>query len=282
MSPHPPRVFLITGASSGFGRCLTEIALANGDCVVACVRNKSSLQGLSTKYEKDRLVVVHADVEDANDVKAAFKEAQVSFGRIDVVFNNAGFPIVGEVEAFDNASIRRLFDVNFFGSMNVAVEAVKFMREVNNPSGGHILSTTSVSGIKSLPGLAYFGATKAALELALAAFTDELDPAWNIAMTQVTSGSFATQANKTSLVVLPKHSAYAETLPANGVRTYLSTADFPGSPRHAMQILWAKVSKMPNPPRRWVLGADAATMVGAVAEGLKKDAEDCESLGSIE
>lgn len=97
-------------------------------------------------------------------------------------------------------------------------------------------------------------------------------------LTQIVAGSFATNANKSSLVNLPKHDAYSEALGANMVRMHLTHSTFPGSPAKAMQVLFGKISKMDTPPARWVLGQDAAGMVGVIADGLKKDSEASQEL----
>lgn len=87
-------------------------ALEGGDKIVAAVRKPESLQDLSDKHRDGSLLVVKVDVSKSSEITSAFEAAQSKFGRIDVVFNNAGFPIVGEVEAFSDADIRSLFEAS--------------------------------------------------------------------------------------------------------------------------------------------------------------------------
>ncbi|KAI9568304.1 hypothetical protein HD554DRAFT_2172701 [Boletus coccyginus] len=112
---HPPRVWLITGASSGLGKALTEVVLSKGDIVVATLRKPSVLAPLTKKYPPTQLLLLPLDVTCPSDVTAAFTRTQEVFGRLDVVFNNAGRAMTGEVESTPDADARALFEVNFWG-----------------------------------------------------------------------------------------------------------------------------------------------------------------------
>jgi len=93
------------------GLSVTEYLLAKGDTVIAAVRKPESMKGHQAKYGADKLLVVKVNVQSQEDVDAAFKEAEETFGRIDVVYNNAGYSAVGEVEAMPLEDAKDMFEV---------------------------------------------------------------------------------------------------------------------------------------------------------------------------
>ena len=123
------------------------------------MRKPATLDNLASKYPST-LLVVEADVAVPTDVPAAFAAAKARFGRIDVVFNNAGFAVQGEVEGTPEDIARGMFEVNFWGAANVAREAIRVFREVNKPRGGRLLQMTSISGVRSPSSMGYYGASK--------------------------------------------------------------------------------------------------------------------------
>lgn len=137
----------VTGASSGFGRAMTEHLLQIGNKVVATLRKPEALADLTARYPPTQLLLLAVDVTNAADITTAFAKAEEVFGRIDVVFNNAGVMLAGEVESTEEADARNLFDVNFWGAASVTKEAVRFFREVNKPIGGRLLQVSSRLGL---------------------------------------------------------------------------------------------------------------------------------------
>jgi len=93
------------------GLSMTEYLLAKGAIVIAAVRKPESMKEHQAKYGSDQLLVVKVDVRIQEDVDAAFKKAEETFGRIDVVHNNAGYSAVGEVEAMPMSDGRAMFEV---------------------------------------------------------------------------------------------------------------------------------------------------------------------------
>ena len=150
----------VTGASTGFGRVLTEIVLEKGGIAIATARRPEALSDLSAKYPADRLLVLKLDVSKPQEIVDAFTAAKEKFGRIDVVANNAAYGTLGEVEATTDEDARRLFETNFWGAVNVSKEAVRFFRELNEPQGGRLLQTSSSGGIQGLSALPYYCASK--------------------------------------------------------------------------------------------------------------------------
>ena len=109
------KTWFITGASSGFGRELTELLLQRGDRVAATVRKSDALQDLVTKYG-DRLWVAVLDVTDSSAIRTVLDRAFTELQRIDVVVSNAGYALFGAAEEVSDAQIERQLNTNLFGS----------------------------------------------------------------------------------------------------------------------------------------------------------------------
>ena len=153
---------VVTGASTGFGRALAELVLIKGEIAIATARRPESLSALAAQHPSDRLLVLKLDVTQPDEIAAAFAQAKVSFGRVDVVVNNAAIAVMGEVEAqaHEEGPVRGVFETNFWGAARVTSEAVRFFREVNEPVGGRLLQISSITGLIGGPGLAYYAASK--------------------------------------------------------------------------------------------------------------------------
>lgn len=116
------------------------------------------LSDLSAKYPTSQLLVLQLDVSDAPAITTAFNKAIAAFSRIDVVLNNAGFYIVGEVEAISDAGARSMFEAMFWGAGNVMREAVRCFRDVNRPMGGRLLNVSSRTALVPQPGSVMYAA----------------------------------------------------------------------------------------------------------------------------
>jgi NAD(P)-dependent dehydrogenase (short-subunit alcohol dehydrogenase family) len=149
-------IFVVTGASSGLGKAVVEHALSKGDKVSATCRKPSDLAELASKYPPSQLIVLQLDVTSTSDIGIIFAKAIDAFGRVDIVYNNAGYAAIGEAEGTSEEVGRRLYDVNFWGAINVSKEAVKVFREVNKPIGGVLLQASSVVGVSGHAGGAIY------------------------------------------------------------------------------------------------------------------------------
>ena len=138
-----PRVFLITGTSTGFGKHLVQEVIDRGDIAVATARNPSTLSFENTKPEN--YLALKLDVTVPENIDSAFSAALKRFGRIDVVVNNAGYSLSGAFEELSDAQIKKQMDVNFFGLLAITRKAMKVMRE-QKPCGGVIQQVTSIGG----------------------------------------------------------------------------------------------------------------------------------------
>ncbi|CAL1707734.1 unnamed protein product [Somion occarium] len=234
-----------------------------GESVVATDIKPQGLDILKEKYVKE-LLVRKLDVSKEKEIKDAFAEAIVKFGRVDIVFNNAGYTLVGEIESIPFDDARKFFDVLFWGAAQVSLEAVKTFREAN---GGRLITTSSMMGVVSSPIAGYYSAAKHALEGFSVALASELDPAWDIKITLVEPAMFRT-GGIAAAVVYPTHPAYDNpALPSSAIRAVAANpAFFPNDPAKAAGVLY-RLSTLPEPPLRLALGKEA---VAGIKDEIEK------------
>lgn len=156
MSKTSSKIWLITGSAHGLGRSITEAALAAGDRVVATARDPGRLADLQ-KLHGDNLRTFALDVTDAAAAQSAVDFANKSFGRLDVLVNNAGFGHIVPFEQMDATDFRAQIDTNFYGVVNLTRAALPVMRAQR---AGHIINISSVGGRVSTPGLSAYQAAK--------------------------------------------------------------------------------------------------------------------------
>lgn len=166
------KTWLITGATSGIGRELTIAALRRGDNVTALARKVDGLDDLTRRFGT-ALITVATDVRDEAAVRAAVQRTVETFGRIDVVANNAGYGLFAAVEEAGDAQARAVFDTNVFGVLNVLRATLPVLRAQRS---GHILQGSSVYGQSAHPGVGLLAATKYAVEGLSDALAAEVAP----------------------------------------------------------------------------------------------------------
>lgn len=154
------KTWLITGASSGFGRLLAETVLARGDRIVATVRTPQALADLQARYG-DAATVLQLDVRDFAAVHAAMAQAFAALGRIDVVVSNAGYGTLGAAEAATEAQVRAIIDTNLIGSIAL-IQAV--LPRLRQQGGGHVVQVSSEGGQIAYPGFSLYHASKWGIE----------------------------------------------------------------------------------------------------------------------
>ncbi|CCK27695.1 short-chain oxidoreductase [Streptomyces davaonensis JCM 4913] len=181
------RVWLITGASSGFGRALTEAALAEGDVVVGAVRRPEALDDLVAAHP-DQVEALRLDVADTSAAEAAVQDVLARHGRIDVLVNNAGRTHVGALEETTEQELRDLFEVHVFGPAALTRAVLPHMRERKS---GAIVQMSSMGGQMSVAGFSAYSATKFALEGLSEGLADEVAE-FGIKVLIVEPGAFRT------------------------------------------------------------------------------------------
>jgi len=269
----------VTGTSSGIGRNLVEVLLAAGHRVAATTRNASSLAPLVAAHSDKKFLVVELDLSSNDQVKAAFQKIKSHFGRCDVVVNNAGYGLYGEVEATTDEQAKDQFEVNFWGPARICREAVRFFRE-DNPAkaGGRILNISSAGGFNGTPTLAFYSASKFALEGFSESLSRELPSEWNIKVTIIEPGGVRTAWNKGNMIKLPVHPAYTgPEAPSTMFRPLIDNVQLASDPVNIAKALVA-ISNAEDPPLRLALGSDSLHILRSKCETVLKDAKEWEVL----
>lgn len=195
------KVVLITGGSSGIGKSIGEFLSKKGFLVYGTSRSPE-------RYPDSKIKLVALDVSDVFSIQQAIQAIIQDTGRIDVLINNAGAGITGPIEEIPNEEIKRNFETNFFGPINV-IKAV--LPQMRLQEAGLIINITSIAGYMGLPYRGIYSASKGALELITEAFRLELKD-FNIQMTNVAPGDFATNiASGRFHAPVIKGSAYEQT-----------------------------------------------------------------------
>ncbi|MFJ5195358.1 oxidoreductase [Streptomyces sp. NPDC088394] len=260
------RVWLITGASSGFGRSIAAAALAAGDTVVATARRPEALDDLVAAYP-DRAVAAQLDVTDTARIAAVVADTVLWHGRIDVVVNNAGLGMVGAVEETGDQELRDLMDLHFFGPAALVRAVLPHMRRQQS---GAIVQMSSMGGRFTFPGVGAYSATKFALEGLSEALAAEVAP-HGIKVLIVEPGSFRTGfAGGGALRQTAAMPAYEATV--GPVRKDLPGSDGKqeGDPdKAAAAILTALAAE--RTPLRLPLGNDATDAIQAHLEAARAE-----------
>jgi NAD(P)-dependent dehydrogenase (short-subunit alcohol dehydrogenase family) len=252
------RVWFITGASRGLGALMAEAALADGNAVVAAGRNAAAI--VERLGESPALLPVALDVTDEAQAKAAVEAAIEKFGRIDVLINNAGFGLLAAVEESSDADVRRMYDTNVFGLLNVSRAVLPVMRRQRS---GHVINMSSIGGYRSGAGFGVYCSTKFAVEGITEAMHAELQPL-GIRATVVEPGYFRTDFLDASSLLVGKEiiDDYDET--SGNVRRFAVGMNHnqPGDPEKLATALVTLVDAQ-TPPLRLALGTDT---LKAIAE----------------
>lgn len=175
------KVVLITGGSSGIGKSIGDYLQEKKYKVYGTSRNPA-------RIENSPIPLVALDVNDANTITKAVEEVIHKEGRIDVLINNAGMGITGPIEDTPTDEMRRVFDTNLFGAIDVAKAVLPTMRKQQR---GVIINVTSIAGYMGLPYRGMYSATKGALEIVTEALSMEVKQ-FGIKVANVAPGDFAT------------------------------------------------------------------------------------------
>lgn len=270
------KVFFITGVSSGIGRALAETVLAAGESVAGTLRNADQIAAFEA-LAPGRAKALIADVTDRDSVEQAVSDTVATFGRIDVIANNAGAGTVGAVEETSEAEARSIFDLNFFGQFNVIQAALPVLRKQKS---GHILTFSAVGGFTGFPGLGVYSAAKAAADVMSEALAQEV-ASFGIRTTILTLGIFRTKFAAGSLRFTDAEMVeYAET-PAGEFRGFIGGLDGkqPNDPEKAAQAI-LQIVEAEDPPLHLALGQDAVGVMSKKLDQIKGDIDRWKTLSA--
>ncbi|REG88057.1 SDR family oxidoreductase [Winogradskyella sediminis] len=237
------KVVLITGGSSGIGKSVGEFLQAKGFKVYGTSRNPE-------RYPESKFPIVALDVTKTETISQCIADVLSKASKIDVLINNAGAGITGPIEEIPDEEIKRNFETNLFGPINVIKAVLPVMRQQHS---GLIINVTSIAGYMGLPYRGVYSASKGALELITEAFRMELK-GFNINMTNVAPGDFATNIaagryHAPALEYSPYKDTYGKTL-----QMMDEHVDAGGDPKQMAEAIYS-IIQTKNPKIHYKVGA---------------------------
>jgi NAD(P)-dependent dehydrogenase (short-subunit alcohol dehydrogenase family) len=261
------KVFFVTGAGRGMGVDIARAALVAGHQVVATGRRPGAVA--KAVGSDPNLLTARLDVTSSTDAAAAVAAAVDRFGRIDVLINNAGTFQAGFFEEVSPEQFRAQVEVNLFGPLNLTRAVLPLMRRQHS---GQLVTITSLAGIVGAAFTSAYAASKFALEGWMESLRDEVTP-FGITTTIVEPGFFRTELLEPASTNWPALSSadYADRT-AQTIRSWKSmSGKQSGDPAKLARAL-ITILDMPQPPERWVAGADAVEAIIQKADLLRQQA----------
>lgn len=192
------KVWYITGASKGIGHSLVKQLLSKGHKVAATSRQVSALSYITS----ENFLSLEVDLTDKKSIATSLEKTNNTFGKIDVIVNNAGYGIGGAIEELSEQEINGNFNINFFAVVKVIQQALLYLR---NQRSGHIINISSIAGFAPGPGWSIYSSAKFAVTGLSEALAVELKPL-GINVTAVLPGLFRTSfAKPGSIAFSEKH-----------------------------------------------------------------------------
>lgn len=268
----PPKTFFITGANSGFGFAIASAALRAGHKVIGTVRSDETRQSLLSRLPDAHAVV--CDVTEFDRLAGIAEEVEADHGPVDVLINNAGYGHEGVLEESALAEMQRQFDVNVFGAVAVAKAFLPLFRERRS---GFIVNVTSMGGLITMPGIAYYCGSKFALQGISEVMRAEMAP-FGVHVTALCPGSFRTDWAGRSMVRTERSIAEYDTLfdPIREARRKKHGAQLGDPAKLADAVLTVIASD--NPPPQLLLGSDALGLVRNRLQAMLREIDDWEAL----
>jgi NAD(P)-dependent dehydrogenase (short-subunit alcohol dehydrogenase family) len=251
-----PKIWLITGSGNGLGRDIAEAALAAGDSVVAGARRTEELAPLVAQYG-DRITPVHLEVRDEAQAQAAVQLAVDTYGRLDVLVNNAGYGQFAPFEQMSPEDFKGVVDTCFYGVVYTTRAALPVMRKQR---GGHIFQISSVGGRMAVPGNSPYHAAKWAVGGFSDSVAQEVAP-FGVKICTLEPGgirtNWAQRAGENTPTLLPDYQASVGAI-FELLQRVRGNAE--GDPRKIAAVI-VELASRDVVPRRLILGVDAEKRV---------------------
>lgn len=210
------------------------------------------------------------DVTQGDQVQAAVQQGIARFGRVDVLVNNAGYGIVTAIEEATDAEVRKQYDTNVFGLLNVTRAVLPYLRQQKS---GHIINISSLFGYDAIPGWGLYGSTKFAVEGLSKGLAVELAPL-GIHVTAVAPGLFTTDFLSTDSYIAAKTiiDDYQATVGAMRSGADALHGNQPGDPKKFAQVI-IQLTNTEHPPLHLPAGNDAIAMYQNNAAKMAQEIE---------
>lgn len=266
-------VWFITGCSTGFGRELSKMILDKGWRVVITARNTERIKDIAVGYEKSALVLC-LDVNDKEQVKLAVSKAEETFGKIDVLVNNAGYGYFTSIEEGEEEKIRAQFETNFFGLVNMVQAVLPGMRKERK---GSIINFSSIGGLVGFTATGFYHATKFAVEGLSESLSKEV-ASLGIKVLIVEPGPFRTDwAGRSTSRTEVKIEDYKEAVGNRMALSLEGSGKQKGDPKRGCEAI-IKAVEEGIPHLRLLLGKMAYNMANEKADSMKANYKYWEAL----
>ena len=264
--------WFITGCSTGIGRAAVEAVARRGHTVVATARRLETLDDLAAAFP-GLVVPLALDVTDDASVDAALSAALTSAGPIDVLVNNAGIGYFSTIEESDPDDVRAMMEANFWGAARVTTAFLPHLRERR---AGHILTVSSIAGVRGSAGLGYYCATKFAVSGFMEALAAEVGHL-GIKVTLIEPGpvrSLWIPSGEKKEDILPDYEAVMRPF---WDRIHALPGNQPGSPEALAEAMLSLVDAA-EPPLHFIAGAHALAGARTKIERLTAEVDTWENL----
>jgi NAD(P)-dependent dehydrogenase (short-subunit alcohol dehydrogenase family) len=262
------KVWLITGSGNGLGREIAEVALAAGDNVVAGARRTEELSALVAQYG-ERVKPVTLEVRDEAAAKAAVQLAVDTFGRLDVLVNNAGYGQIAPFEQMSAEDFQAVVDTCFYGVVYTTRAAIPVMRKQRS---GHIFQVSSVGGRLAVAGNTPYHAAKWAVGGFSDALAMEVAP-FGVKICTLEPGgirtNWARRAGQNTPDLLPDYQASVGSI-LKLLRSLEGRSE--GDPRKIADVI-VRLANSDDVPVRLILGVDAEKRVQQAEAARASEAE---------
>jgi NAD(P)-dependent dehydrogenase (short-subunit alcohol dehydrogenase family) len=267
------QVWFVTGASRGLGRSVVEQALGAGHSVVGTARRVDALTEFGQAYPS-RFLALPLDVTDSARAQSAVAETVSTFGRVDVVVNNAGYANIAPIEEVDLDDFRSQVEAVFFGTVYVTKAALPVFRA---QGWGHFIQVTSIGGRLTAPGLGAYQAAKFAVEGFSGVLAQEVD-ALGIKVTLAEPGAMRTDWAGSSMQVRQHSPDYQPTVGAIAARLRSANGTEPIDPDKVARA-FLQIAELNEPPLHLALGSDAVDLAAAALQQTSDEDRQWAELG---
>jgi len=270
-------IWFVTGASQGLGLTLVQHLLAHGYAVAATSRHLTELQQ-AVPPSDGRFLPLHMDLGSEDSVRQAIETTIRTFGRLDVVVNNAGYGQLGAVEELTDGEARRNFEVNVFGLLHVLRHATPHLRAQGS---GRVFNISSIGGFTgAFPGFGVYCATKFAVAGLTESYAAEMQ-AFGVQASVVYPGYFRTNFLTSGSLGTPQQplAAYQTVRDSQQQHEQHINGNQPGDPAKAAAVL-LELSETKQQPMHVFLGEDAYQFANQKITAVQQQMQQWQSLAA--